>query len=257
MSNNDTALNLTYIGHASTLIEIDGVRLLTDPILRPRVWHLRRHSAAVDQTWHQQIDAVLISHAHWDHLDIPSLKVLDRKTRLIMPHGLAVILRKHGFQHIEEMVVGQRLDVGPITIEATYAHHNGNRIFSGTMADCLGFVIRGRQTVYFAGDTDLFSDMAHLADHLDVALLPVWGWGPTLGQGHLDPRRAAQALQLLRPRLAIPIHWGTYFPIGLKWLYPHFLTDPPHRFANFAATMTPDVEVQIVAPGNSLRVNGA
>lgn len=252
---NHSPLNLTYIGHASLLIEMNGIRLLTDPILRPWVWHLRRQSAVIDRSWHQQIDAVLISHAHWDHLDVPSLKVLDRQTRLIMPHGLAVILRRHGFHHIEEMVIGQTLNLGPVTIEATYAHHNGNQLFSGTAADSLGFVIHGQQTIYFAGDTDLFSDMANLVDKLDVALLPVWGWGPTLGNGHLDPHRAAQALQLLRPRVAIPIHWGTYFPVGLKWVLPRLLTEPPLTFATFAAKLAPEVEVKIIPPGDLVELS--
>ena len=68
--------------------------------------------------------------------------------------------------------------------------------------------------VYFAGDTDIFDGMADLAP-VDVALLPIWGWGPTMGPGHMDPARAAQAAALLQARLAIPIHWGTYYPIHL------------------------------------------
>ena len=84
---------------------------------------------------------------------------------------------------------------------------------------------------------------------LDVALLPVWGWGPSLGAGHMDPRRAAEAAALLRPRLAMPIHWGTLYPLALHRVRPVPLTDPPHLFARFAASLAPDVDVRIVAPG--------
>jgi L-ascorbate metabolism protein UlaG (beta-lactamase superfamily) len=94
--------------------------------------------------------------------------------------------------------------------------------------------------------------MASLAENLDTALLPVWGWGPTLGSGHLDPRRAAEALRLLRPRRAIPIHWGTFRPIGMGWSRMRFLTHPPQAFARHAAEMAPEVEVRVVAPGRGI-----
>ena len=89
--------------------------------------------------------------------------------------------------------------------------------------------------MYFAGDTDVYDSMAALAP-LDVALLPVWGWGPKVGEGHLTPRSAAVALQLLRPRIAVPIHWGTYFPAYLRGPAP---ADPPHEFARHAAELAP------------------
>jgi L-ascorbate metabolism protein UlaG (beta-lactamase superfamily) len=84
---------------------------------------------------------------------------------------------------------------------------------------------------------------------LDLALLPVWGWGPKVGEGHLAPRTAAEALQLLRPRVAVPIHWGTFFPF---WLRGHSrLSDPPHEFARHASELAPGVDVRILQPGES------
>lgn len=247
------ALHLTYIGHATTLIELDGMRLLTDPLLRQRVWHLRRQKTPIQPGWYQNLDAVLISHLHWDHLDLPSLKLLDRDTHLIVPRGLGRLLRRNGFRHLQELSIGQTTSVGPLILTATYADHDCARLRFGRAADCLGFIINGSHTVYFAGDTDLFPEMAGLVDDLDLALLPVWGWGPTLGPGHMNPYRAAQALRLLTPRLAIPIHWGTLHPIGLNWLNPRFLSDPPHLFANFAATLAPEVQVHILPPGDFIR----
>jgi L-ascorbate metabolism protein UlaG (beta-lactamase superfamily) len=84
---------------------------------------------------------------------------------------------------------------------------------------------------------------------LDLALLPVWGWGPSLGEGHLDPRAAARALTLLRPRVAVPIHWGTYFPVPLGLRGHDRLEEPPREFATHAAAVAPDVEVRILEPG--------
>jgi L-ascorbate metabolism protein UlaG (beta-lactamase superfamily) len=112
-------------------------------------------------------------------------------------------------------------------------------------------MVSGSQRIYFAGDTDLFPEMETLGDQLDVALLPVWGWGPTLGAGHMTPERAAEALALLQPTLAIPIHWGTLHPWGMGWWQPDFLSTPPYLFANHARTVAPAVQVQIVKPGQT------
>jgi L-ascorbate metabolism protein UlaG (beta-lactamase superfamily) len=108
-------------------------------------------------------------------------------------------------------------------------------------------LISGPARLYFAGDTEVFDAMARLAP-LDVALLPIWGWGPRLGRGHLDPRQAAQALRLLEPQLAIPIHWGTYQRIGLGGDH-RTLREPAERFKRFAAELAPKVAVRILAPG--------
>jgi L-ascorbate metabolism protein UlaG (beta-lactamase superfamily) len=248
------SVRITYIGHATVLIEMNGIRLLTDPLLRRRVWHLHRRSRKVEPAWYKKIDAVLISHPHWDHLDLPSLRLLDRQTRLIGPQGVAEILGEEGFEAIQELSVNDSTTVGPVTVTATYADHDATRWPFGLSAasETLGFIIDGRYRLFFAGDTDLFPEMAELAEGLDVALLPVWGWGPNLGPGHMNPYRAAKALQLLRPRLAIPIHWGTFFPFGLHWVLPKLLIDPPHTFALFAADLVEEVKTRVIPPGKAI-----
>jgi L-ascorbate metabolism protein UlaG (beta-lactamase superfamily) len=122
-------------------------------------------------------------------------------------------------------------------------------------AEPLGYVIDapGRR-VYFAGDTGVFPAMASLRP-IDLALVPVWGWGPSLGRGHLDPEAAAGALTLLRPRLAVPIHWGTFFPFGLGRLLPRHLTEPPVEFARRSAEVAPEVEVHLLRPGEKLQLD--
>jgi L-ascorbate metabolism protein UlaG (beta-lactamase superfamily) len=178
--------------------------------------------------------------------------MLDEATRLLVPRGTGAMFERRGFQCVQEMIAGENIQIQAVSIEATEAQHDGARFRFGPPADCLGFVMRGSYTVYFAGDTDLFPDMANLVDRLDVALLPVWGWGPTLGAGHLDPYRAALALQMLEPRLAIPIHWGTLHPFGFNWGSPGFLSDPPHSFARHAANLAPGVRIEILPPGGSI-----
>lgn len=247
---------ITYVGHATLLIEMGGVRLLTDPVLRARVAHLSHSSRRIQPGFLQNIDAVLISHLHWDHLDWPSLRRLGPQTRLIVPSGSGVYFKQHGFANLAELSPGQEARVGATTIQATIAVHDGRRHPKGPIAQPVGYLIHSHHTIYFAGDTDIFPEMAHLAAKLNVALLPVWGWGPTLGSGHLTPDRAAQALTLLRPQVAVPIHWGTLSPIGMGWFKPAFLTLPPLIFARRAAELAPEVTTHILLPGQSLMLEG-
>ena len=243
---------ITYLGHATVLLELGGVRLLTDPVLRARVAHLRRQGPAPAPP--RNLDAVLISHLHYDHLDLPSLRAVGDGPRLVVPCGAGEFLRRTGHDNVTELAPGESTDVRTARITATPAVHDGRRRpMGGPVAVPVGFQIEtDGYRAYFAGDTDLFDEMEDLAGELDLALLPVWGWGPTLGTGHLDPAEAARAAAMLKPRLAVPIHWGTLFPFGMARRHPELLHDPPREFAARVAAMAPGVDVRIVEPGRSL-----
>jgi L-ascorbate metabolism protein UlaG (beta-lactamase superfamily) len=231
------------------LIEHGGVRLLTDPVLRGRVVHLRRHGEPPPVP--EQVDAVLLSHLHYDHLDLPSLRLLPDGVRVLAPSGAGALLRKAGIQHVDELVPGETADVGGMPVEATLAEHDDRRRPRGVRATPLGFLVRGRPSVYFAGDTDIFPGMADLAP-VGAALLPVAGWGPTLGPGHMDAQQAAEAAALLRPAVAVPIHWGTLHPRGRRrgaWFH-----NPPHEFAARVGQLAPEVDVRILEPGAALEL---
>jgi L-ascorbate metabolism protein UlaG (beta-lactamase superfamily) len=245
---------LTWVGHSTVLLELGGVRLLTDPVLRGRLGYLRRHGPPPASGVTERLDAVLISHQHLDHLDVPSLRRLDRDVEVLAPAGAGPRLRRLGFVRVTELVVAEGADVRGVRVRAVPAHHDSRRHRLAAAAVALGFIVEGTQTIYFAGDTDLFDGMSGLAEHLDVALLPVWGWGPSLGSGHMDPLTAARAAALLRPRLAVPIHWGTLFPVGLERLRAAALVEPPRVFARHAARLAPGVDVRVLAPGGTLRL---
>jgi L-ascorbate metabolism protein UlaG (beta-lactamase superfamily) len=248
-----TNASIRWIGHSTALITVDGVRLLTDPLLRAFVAHLRRR-VPVHPDALMPVDAVLLSHAHHDHLDLRSLDRVGRSTPILVPRGLAPLLVKRGFTDVRELDVGETHAIGDVEIEATLAVHDGSRPPYPARARALGYAVHGSRHVYFAGDTDLFDEMDGLVPDLDVALIPIWGWGPSLGRGdHLDPTRAAQALALLRPRIAIPIHWGTYAPLhhGVA-SPPPFLRNPRTAFLRAAAEEAPDVDVRVLVPGEAL-----
>ncbi len=242
--------SLTFLGHSTMLIEIAGMRILTDPVVLERLLILRRTTTRLDPAHHRDLDAVLISHLHVDHLHIRSLLEVGRATRVIMPAGGERLLVGHGFTRVEGVRPGDTVAVGPVRVTATFADHDGRRPPLGPAGPALGFILEEESTkVYFAGDTDVFPGMVDLAPGLDVAMLPVWGWGPRLGHGHMNPRRAAEALRLLAPRFAVPIHWGTLWPFGLGRVVPGRLTDPPREFARFARRYAPNVQVLLTPPG--------
>ena len=245
-----SADRIVFVGHATALIEVDGVRLLTDPLLRSRVAHLRRHAPPVDAAHTADPRAVLISHLHHDHADVASLKLLGLQTPLIVPPGAGGWLGGKGFRSVSELGVGASVEIAGVSVEAVAARHDGARV-GGPHADSVGYVVRGRRSVYFAGDTELFDAMSALPGDLDAALLPVGGWGPTLGPGHMDPLDAARAAALIRPRVAIPVHWGTLLPIGALARHRAALADPARRFSEHVRELAPDVEVRILRPGEA------
>ena len=249
------AAEARWIGHSTVLISLDGVRLLTDPLLRLFAAHLRRR-APVHPDALQPVDAVLLSHAHHDHLDLGSLHRVGQRTPIVVPRGIGRILGRRGFRDVTELDVGETLAIGQLEVEATFAAHDGARPPYPARAPALGYVVRGSRRVYFPGDTALFPEMDGLVPGLDLALIPIWGWGPTLGRGaHMDPEQGAQALGLLRPRLAVPIHWGTYAPahLGLR-KPPGYLAEPQVTFVEAAAREAPGVDVRVLAPGEALEL---
>jgi L-ascorbate metabolism protein UlaG (beta-lactamase superfamily) len=248
-------IRVRYVGHATLRIQLDGVDLITDPIFRRRLLHLRRHGDAPGPADRERPDAILLSHLHLDHTDIRSLRELGADIPVVAPPRGAEFLRRKGLEDVTELDVGDSHVVGGVRITATPADHEGRRtpIF-GHPGGSVGYEIAGSQKIYFAGDTDLFDAMDGLFDELDLALLPVWGWGTSLGVGHLDPGRAGRAAALLQPRVAVPIHWGTYFPYGLTRGHGHLLHDPPREFAEEVARIAPGIEVRVLEPGEGTEV---
>jgi len=199
----------------------------------------------------RNLDALLISHLHHDHADLASLRQLERDIRLLVPPGSRRFFQRRGFRSVSELRPGQTRAVGELAVTAVEAVHPGGRRRFASNPGAIGFLVRGRRDVYFAGDTDFFPGMSGLDLDLDLALLPIWGWGPNIGEGHLDPAGAARAAAALAPRLAVPIHWGTFYPLGLDRLRPEPLRRPGPEFAAHMRELAPHVETRVLSPGES------
>jgi L-ascorbate metabolism protein UlaG (beta-lactamase superfamily) len=246
--------DVTFLGHSTVLIDMGGTRILTDPVLFDRVTLLRRAVSPLPSELYRDVDAAVISHLHFDHLDIRSLRLLGTDTQLLVPRGAGNLLRRSGFTRVIELSAGETAEVGPVRVTATPARHSGFRPPFGPRAEALGYLLdESSERVYFAGDTDMFDEMASLTG-IDLALLPVWGWGPRLGGGHMDPGRAAESLRLLRPRAAVPIHWGTLWPMGLGRVTPDRLQRPPLDFARAATENATEVKILLTAPGQTVEI---
>jgi L-ascorbate metabolism protein UlaG (beta-lactamase superfamily) len=257
-SSNTGELAIMWLGHATVLIELDGSRVLTDPVLLGRAGPLVRIAPAPDIAALEGLDCVLLSHLHADHTDIRSLRLVARDVPVLAPQPARQWLRRRGLLDVRELSAGEEVAVGTLRIQAVRASHPRKRAPIGPAADPLGYLINdtgsgsaiGSGSVYFAGDTDLFDEMAQLHGIVDVALLPVSGWGPRVPAGHLDPQRAAEAARIIAPRVAIPIHWGT-LARPRPASRPADPEAPAREFEARVARIAPSVAVRVLAPGES------
>jgi L-ascorbate metabolism protein UlaG (beta-lactamase superfamily) len=213
MSSAVDRLRLTYVGHATVLIEIDGVRILTDPVLRGHIGALRRLGPSPAPVDIGAIDVVLISHAHPDHFDRASLRQIGGSPLMVLPRGLGRTGGRLGHPTME-LAVNERVEVRGVRITAVPARH-GRWPLERTVRP-IGYLIEGSTRVYFAGDTALYPGMARLAGRVDVALLPVGRWGPPSGPGRLTPTTAVEAAVMVGARIAVPVHWGTLYVPGFR-----------------------------------------
>jgi len=246
---------VTWWGHATVAIEDGGTSVLTDPVLRNRLAHLYRRRGPLPRP--TVPDAVVVSHLHADHCDLSSLRVLPASTRLIVPHGAGAFVERKlgGGRDLVEVVAGDEVAVGGLRIRAVPARHSGSRgPGSRVSAPALGYVVAGRRTAWFAGDTGLFDGMSGIGP-VDVALVPVWGWSWTLGPGHLGPAEAAEAVRRVAAARAVPIHWGTLWPVGCHKMRPDRFAEPGPEFARFASAVSPATHVTVLDPGATLALD--
>ncbi|MEA3203018.1 MAG: hypothetical protein QOI63_684 [Thermoplasmata archaeon] len=211
---------VTWVGHASFVVQMGGACVLLDPVWSPRLPGGIRRLRAPGVPWEQlpEVDAVLLSHNHFDHLDLATLRRLPPRTPILAPLGLAGWLRRRGFPAARELDWWQGTAVAPgLRAELVPAHHWSRRgILDANRSLWGGWVLAdGRRKVHFAGDTafgTFFRQIGQRHPDIDVALLPVGAYAPRTSNGsaHMDPEEAVAAFQDLGARTMVPMHWGTF-----------------------------------------------
>lgn len=205
----------TWLGHSTVVLDLAGIRLLTDPVLRPRLGVLRRRTDLPVHPHVSDVDAVLLSHLHHDHADLPSLRRVGHAPVLTAPVN-AVWARARGLP-APDIAREQWVAVGPaVEVRLVRADHSA-RPMPHRPNGAVGMLVRGGGVVvWFAGDTSLHPQIVDLPEiagaPIDLALLPVGGWGPRLSPGHMGPTEAAEAAALCGARHVLPIHFGTLHP---------------------------------------------
>ncbi|GIF16903.1 MBL fold metallo-hydrolase [Actinoplanes teichomyceticus] len=252
---------VTWWGHSTVWLADSGVTLLTDPVLTGRLAHLKRRAGPPPRLPGAP-DAILLSHLHADHFHVASLRAVPGKPLLIVPRGAAAFtaraLGAEAAGRCVELAPGDEVTVGAVRVRAVPARHDGGRgPWSRQRAAAIGFVVEGASRTWYAGDTGLFEQMHELGP-LDLALIPVGGWGPSLGShGHLDAADAAEALRRVKASWAVPVHYGTLWPIGLDRVRRHLFDEPGERFAEHAARRVPDTRVRVLTHGETLSLGPA
>ncbi|REJ86862.1 MAG: MBL fold metallo-hydrolase [Planctomycetota bacterium] len=217
---------LTWIGHASFLLQMCGINILLDPVFSERIgWLYPRHVApGLTPSQLPPIDLLLISHSHYDHLDAASVAAIDKSATVIAPRGLARLFVRQGFSCVIELDWWDAVHVKSVEVTFVPARHWSKRtLFDTNRSLWGGYVIRGKSdqggsteetSIYFAGDTAWFDGFAEIGRRfrgLDAALLPIGGYEPGwfMKNNHLNPEQAGQAFLDCGARRLVPMHWGT------------------------------------------------
>lgn len=252
-------LSITWLGHATALIDVDGYRVLTDPVFSERcspsdaVGPRRLHPPPVELAALPAVDAIVVSHDHYDHLDIDTITALARSQRapFVVPLGVGAHLRAWGIpsDRVIELDWDEHVALGELTLTCTPARHFSGRLLTRNMTLWASWVIAGPgHRVYFGGDSGYTGSFARIgAEHgpFDVTLMPIGAYNTAWPDVHMNPEEAVRAHLDVNGGTLVPIHWCTFR------LAPHRWDEPVERL--LAAAQTAGVPVAVPRPGERIR----
>ena len=256
-------IDVTWLGHSTVVLDIDGVRIVADPLLGRHSGLLRRRGEQPDPAAWSDADAVLLSHLHHDHAEVRSLELLAGVPVLTAPENAAWVSGKglHGLGLGPQEWVRVGTADRDVSVRLVPAVH-GARPMPHRPNAANGHLVRGPSgTVWVAGDTELYPDLELLptwaGGGIDLAVVPIAGWGPRLSPGHLGPEEAATACGTVGARWAVPVHWNTLYLPTTDWWPGGWMTRPGPAFLEALQREAPTTRPLVLELGASARVPGA
>ncbi len=249
----DHEIGITWLGHAAFLVQLEGINVLIDP--NWALWHgpvkRVRHPTLFAHDL-PEIDLVLVTHAHFDHLHIPSLKRIANGQPIIVPKGVGDVVKKLDFGRIIELDTWQSAPFRDLTVTLTPAKHWGARMIHDTHRHFGGFLIQsGERTVYHCGDSAMFDGFAEIGKRaaIDTALMPIGAYdNPSCRPVHMNPEEALEAFEMMGARCMVPMHHDT-FPLSSEPMH-----EPAQRLRHAALERNLVDRVHILLEGESLVV---
>jgi L-ascorbate metabolism protein UlaG (beta-lactamase superfamily) len=213
------AVAVTWVGHATCVIQIGGLVVLADPVWSRRISGIRPRYTPPGLAWDDlpRVDAVIISHNHFDHLDAPTIRRLPRDTPMFVPAGLAWWMHRLGFHTVTELDWWESATIGGVRFDLVPTHHWSRRTLFDTCRSLWGgwVLTAGTSRVMFGGDSAYgryFAEIGRRYPGIDIAMLPVGAFLPRwfMKATHMDPAEAVRACVDLGAARMVPIHWGTF-----------------------------------------------
>ncbi|MFI6904182.1 MBL fold metallo-hydrolase [Nonomuraea sp. NPDC050394] len=217
---------VTWVGHSTFVVQVGGLTVLTDPVWSRRIPGTRQRLTPPGVAWSDlpRIDAVVISHNHYDHLDAPTIRRLPRHTPMLVPARLGPWFTRRGFRQVHELDWWDSTKIGDVRFDFVPAHHWSRRTIWDTCKTLWGGWVIG-ESVYFAGDTAYGERLTQIGERypgLDLALMPVGAYEPNwfLKTSHVNPAEAVQGFLDVGASRMATMHWGTFLLSGEELLAP-------------------------------------
>lgn len=253
LTHEGAGFQVTWIGHASFLIQTEGMNILVDPVWSRWLGLLKRvRMPGLEIEDLPPIHAVLITHAHFDHLHLRALKRIGQGQPIVVPRGVGRLVRSRGFGEVVEMDLWAKVQCGPLEITFTPSKHWGARMVHDVHRGFGGFLIRNEsgRTVYHCGDSAYFEGFTQIGEHcgIDLAMLPIGAYEAMSGREvHMNPEEALTAFSDLRAGHMVPMHYGT-FPLGGEPM-----DEPLRRLLTASADRGLEKSVTILTEGHPVK----